>query len=194
MARLIESSLWLDFTRRKSPVVLKRPIEPWILVPSAALCAPVIFEILRHATGQELPLIEAPFATYPVHPAPHLAASHAAGPEMPRSRIQRRLARPRHRRHHPPSRRRNHHLPCRLRGDFERVRASRPAHLAFVASPCDRRRPQSKIKNHPSPFLSLQHRDGSGFRWDTLSGPDATLDLPGTGISITLTELYRDVD
>ena len=70
MARLIESSLWVDFTRRKSPATLKRLIEPWILDPSAALCEPVIFEILRHATEQERPLIEAQFSTYPVLPTP----------------------------------------------------------------------------------------------------------------------------
>ena len=68
MARLIESSLWVDFTRRKSPVALKRYIEPWILDPSAVLCEPVIFEILRHATESERPLIEAQFFTYPVLP------------------------------------------------------------------------------------------------------------------------------
>ena len=66
MARLIESSLWVDFTRRKSPVSLKRFIEPWILDPGAVLCEPVIFEILRHATEQERPQIEAQFSTFPV--------------------------------------------------------------------------------------------------------------------------------
>ncbi len=70
MARLIESSLWMDFTRRKSPVALKRLIEPWILDPSATLCEPVVFEILRHATQQERPLIEAQFSTYPLLPTP----------------------------------------------------------------------------------------------------------------------------
>ena len=45
MARLIECSLWVDFTRRKSPTALKRLIEPWILDPSAALCEPVIFDM-----------------------------------------------------------------------------------------------------------------------------------------------------
>ena len=70
MARLIESSLWVDFTRRKSPAALKRLIEPWILDPSAALCEPVIFEILRHATSEERPLIEAQFSTFPILPTP----------------------------------------------------------------------------------------------------------------------------
>src|SRR5687767_14713733 len=70
MARLIESSLWVDFTRRKSPVALKRLIEPWVLDPSAVLCEPVIFEILRHATEQERPMIEAQFSTYQVLTTP----------------------------------------------------------------------------------------------------------------------------
>ena len=70
MARLIESSLWVDFTRRKSPVSLKRLIEPWILDPAAVLCDPVIFEVLRHATRQERGQIEAQFSTFPILPTP----------------------------------------------------------------------------------------------------------------------------
>jgi predicted nucleic acid-binding protein len=70
MARLIESSLWVDFTRRKSPPSLKRLIEPWILDPAAILCEPVIFEILRHATAQERPQIQAQFSTLPILATP----------------------------------------------------------------------------------------------------------------------------
>lgn len=70
MARLIESSLWVDFTRRKSPAALKLRIQPWILDPLAVLCEPVVFEILRHATALERPLIEAQFATLPVLETP----------------------------------------------------------------------------------------------------------------------------
>jgi Uma2 family endonuclease len=44
-----------------------------------------------------------------------------------------------------------------------------------------------------SPLLTLHRRDGSGFRRETLSGPDAILDLPEAGVSIPLAELYRDV-
>lgn len=36
-----------------------------------------------------------------------------------------------------------------------------------------------------SPLLTL-HRDGAGFRRETLSGPDAILDLPEAGISFSL--------
>lgn len=65
MARLIDSSLWVDFTRRRSPANLKTLILPWILDPAAALCAPVCFEVLRHATVAERVPIEEQFATLP---------------------------------------------------------------------------------------------------------------------------------
>ena len=44
-----------------------------------------------------------------------------------------------------------------------------------------------------SPLLTLHRRDGTGFRRETLAGPDAILDLPEAGISVPLSELYRDV-
>jgi predicted nucleic acid-binding protein len=70
MARLIESSLWVDFTRRKSPVALKASLQPWILDPEACLCEPVAFDILRHATPEERPQLEAQFATLPILTTP----------------------------------------------------------------------------------------------------------------------------
>ncbi|MCC5804922.1 MAG: PIN domain-containing protein [Opitutales bacterium] len=70
MARLIESSLWVDFTRAKSPPALKAMIHPCILDPDACLCEPVAFEVLRHATPDERPKIEAQFATLPLLPTP----------------------------------------------------------------------------------------------------------------------------
>lgn len=44
-----------------------------------------------------------------------------------------------------------------------------------------------------SPLLTLYRRDGEGFRRETLSSPDAVLDLPEAGVRIPLAELYRDV-
>jgi len=70
MARLIESSLWVDFTRKKSPVALKAFIQPWILDPEACLCELIAFEVLRHTTPQERTQIEAQFATLPVLTTP----------------------------------------------------------------------------------------------------------------------------
>ncbi|MCP5550317.1 MAG: PIN domain-containing protein [Akkermansiaceae bacterium] len=72
MARLIESSLWIDFTRAKSPPRLKATIHPWILDPDACLCEPVAFKVLRHATRQERKRIEAQFATLPLLATPPL--------------------------------------------------------------------------------------------------------------------------
>jgi predicted nucleic acid-binding protein len=70
MARLIESSLWVNFTRKRTPPAVKAQIQPWILDPAACLCELVAFEVLRHATDQERPLIEAQFATLPLLPTP----------------------------------------------------------------------------------------------------------------------------
>jgi predicted nucleic acid-binding protein len=70
MARLIESSLWVDFTRRKSPLALKKLIQPWILDPLACLCEPIAFEVLRHATSQEQAWINAQFDTLPLLQTP----------------------------------------------------------------------------------------------------------------------------
>ncbi|MEI6605365.1 MAG: hypothetical protein WCP35_08655 [Verrucomicrobiota bacterium] len=63
MARLIESSLWVDFTRSKSPLALKTLIQPWILDPLACLCEPIAFEVLRHASPQEQKWLNAQFVS-----------------------------------------------------------------------------------------------------------------------------------
>ena len=71
MARLIESSLWVDFTRSKSPLALKTRILPWILDPLACLCEPIVFEVLRHATPHEQQWIQAQFETLPLLATPN---------------------------------------------------------------------------------------------------------------------------
>jgi hypothetical protein len=50
MITLIDTSLWIDFTRARSPRSLKQFIAPYILHPSAHLAESVTFEVLRHAT------------------------------------------------------------------------------------------------------------------------------------------------
>ncbi|MES2982677.1 MAG: PIN domain-containing protein [Verrucomicrobiota bacterium] len=70
MARLIETSLWIDFTRANTPTTKKLAIQPWILDPEACLCEPVAFEVLRHATPKERKNIEAQFATLPLLATP----------------------------------------------------------------------------------------------------------------------------
>ncbi len=63
MARLIETSLWIDFTRAKTPPGRKLEIQRCILSPDACLCEPVAFEVLRHATARRPPNCSAPSAT-----------------------------------------------------------------------------------------------------------------------------------
>ncbi|MEX2578724.1 MAG: PIN domain-containing protein [Verrucomicrobiales bacterium] len=78
MARLIESSLWVDFTRAKTPPERKVAIHRWIVDPEACLCEPVAFEVLRHATAEERLRIEAQFATLPLLSTPPLLWRDAA--------------------------------------------------------------------------------------------------------------------
>lgn len=65
MRLLLDASLWIDFTRTRSPRSLKEFIAPWVLDPAAHLAEPVCFELLRSARPQEARLLEAQFATLP---------------------------------------------------------------------------------------------------------------------------------
>jgi predicted nucleic acid-binding protein len=70
MATLIDTSLWIDFTRTRSPKSLKRFIAPFILHPDAYLAEPIAFEILRHATPAESAQLTQQFQTLPFLPTP----------------------------------------------------------------------------------------------------------------------------
>jgi predicted nucleic acid-binding protein len=70
MAALIDTSLWIDFTRARSPQTLKRFIAPFLLDPEAHLAEPVTFEILRHATPAENKLLIQQFQTLPMLATP----------------------------------------------------------------------------------------------------------------------------
>jgi len=65
MPSLIDSSLWVDFTRARSPRSLKRFIAPYILSPEAVIAEPIAFEVLRHASDEEVRAIQAQFHTLP---------------------------------------------------------------------------------------------------------------------------------
>jgi len=79
MAALVEASLWIDFTRVRSPRSLKQFIAPYILAADACLAEPVVFEVQRHATETEIRLLEQQFATLPMLPTPAALWSQAAG-------------------------------------------------------------------------------------------------------------------
>ncbi len=78
MATLIDTSLWIDFTRTRSPQSIKRFIAPYILHPDAHLAEPVMFEILRHATAAEARQLTQQFATLPLLATPPLLWTQAA--------------------------------------------------------------------------------------------------------------------
>ncbi|MBM5797152.1 MAG: PIN domain nuclease [Cyanobacteria bacterium M_surface_7_m2_040] len=78
MALLIDSSLWIDFTRASSPPALKQQIAPWLLDASAHLAEPVMFELLRFARPVEAQQLQAQFATLPLLSSPPELWSEAA--------------------------------------------------------------------------------------------------------------------
>ncbi len=78
MPTLIDTSLWVDFTRTRSPRNIKRFIAPFILHPDAHLAEPITFEILRHATAAEAKQLTQQFQTLPMLATPPLLWTQAA--------------------------------------------------------------------------------------------------------------------
>src|SRR5690242_16023430 len=70
MGTVIDSSLWVDYFRAKTPVSIKRQVIPFIDRDDATLCEPVRFEILRAALESERSIVEDTFATLPILPTP----------------------------------------------------------------------------------------------------------------------------
>jgi predicted nucleic acid-binding protein len=70
MTLLLDTSLWVDFTRARSPAALKQFIAPFVLDPQAHLAEPVLFEVLRSARPEEARQLQAQFATLPTLPTP----------------------------------------------------------------------------------------------------------------------------
>ena len=78
MPTLIDTSVWVHFTRARSPRALKLLIAPYILSPDAVVAEPVMFEVLRHATQQEMGPLQAQLRTFPVLSTPVDLWQHAA--------------------------------------------------------------------------------------------------------------------
>jgi hypothetical protein len=70
MIALIDSSLWIDFTRARSPRALKQFLLPYVVSPDSALAEPIEFEVLRYASDKETAQIRAQFQTLPMLPTP----------------------------------------------------------------------------------------------------------------------------
>ncbi len=70
MITLLDASIWIDFTRARSPKHLKQFIAPYILDPSAHLAEPVVFEVMRYALPREVGPLGRQFKTLPMLPNP----------------------------------------------------------------------------------------------------------------------------
>jgi len=70
MTLLLDTSLWVDFTRTRSPAPLKQFIAPFVLGPEAHLAEPVRFEMLRSARPDETCQLIAQFDTLPTLSTP----------------------------------------------------------------------------------------------------------------------------
>src|SRR5690242_2970875 len=78
MATLIDSSLWIDLTRARSPRALKAFIAPYVNDSQACLAEPIAFEVLRHATDAEAEKLTRQFETVPLLTSPVDLWSRAA--------------------------------------------------------------------------------------------------------------------
>jgi predicted nucleic acid-binding protein len=58
VAILIDTTLWIDFTRARSPRALKDFIAAYVTDPAACVAEPIAFEVLRYATADEQQLFE----------------------------------------------------------------------------------------------------------------------------------------
>ncbi len=70
MTRLIDTSLWIDFTRARSPHALKQQIAPYLHDPQACFAEPIAFELLRYASDREADEIAEQLDLMPVLPTP----------------------------------------------------------------------------------------------------------------------------
>ena len=67
---LLDASIWIDFTRARSPGYLKQFIAPYVLDPLAHLAEPVVFEVMRYALPKEIGPLTAQFKAVPMLPTP----------------------------------------------------------------------------------------------------------------------------
>lgn len=70
MVTLIDTSLWIALTRKRSPRHLKAFIEPYVDDAGACLAEPIVFEVLRHATDAEAASLMRYFASIRLLPSP----------------------------------------------------------------------------------------------------------------------------
>lgn len=70
MGTVIDSSLWVDYFRLKTPRSVKEQVIQFANDEEAVLCEPIRFEILRATLRSERKRVEEVFATLPLLPSP----------------------------------------------------------------------------------------------------------------------------
>jgi predicted nucleic acid-binding protein len=70
MPLLVDSSLWIDFTRLRSSLKLKQFIAPFLADPQACIAEPIAFELLRHASAAESKQLVPQIQTLPMLATP----------------------------------------------------------------------------------------------------------------------------
>lgn len=78
MAKLIDTTLWVDFTRARSPRAIKDFIAPYIMDRAACVAEPIAFEVPRYATVEEQQLVEEQLRTMTMLPSPATLWNDAA--------------------------------------------------------------------------------------------------------------------
>ncbi|MFQ5739814.1 MAG: PIN domain-containing protein [Acidobacteriota bacterium] len=67
---LVDTSVWIDYLRTKTPRAIKARLNHVIQSPEIATCEPILFEILRAVSTAEASKIEEFFTTVPVLATP----------------------------------------------------------------------------------------------------------------------------
>ncbi len=70
MRNMVDSSLWIDYFRAKTPVSVKELIDPIVRAPDVVVCEVILFELSRAVPPKEAKKLKEFFATVPVLPTP----------------------------------------------------------------------------------------------------------------------------
>ncbi len=70
MTNIVDSSLWVDYFRKRTPAAVKAQVDGIVRGADVASCAPILFELLRAVPPKEGRKIEEFFATIPLLETP----------------------------------------------------------------------------------------------------------------------------
>ena len=70
MTNVVDSSLWVDYFRKRTPAALKARLDEIIRGAEVVTCEPILFELLRAVSRTDARKIEEFFATIPVLETP----------------------------------------------------------------------------------------------------------------------------